>query len=155
MTRQTISANRDDGWGFTLLEVLIALAILSVGALGLLALAGLSTGYQHDAIFRSRAVAAAEDLSGRVLANPAGLDAYAGEALTAGCASSDSAAVRCDPATLAGDDLAGWQSRHLGGLPDASADIQVLSDQEPPLLEVSLSWQSRGRLHHLSRRLGP
>jgi type IV pilus assembly protein PilV len=144
-----------DSRGFTLLEVLIALVVLSVGALGLLSLAGLSTGYQHDAIFRSRAVAAAEDLSGRVRANPPGLAAYAGTGLAAGCTSSQLPAVRCDPDTLAGDDLAGWHARHLRGLPDASAVIRVLPDQEPPALELSLSWQSRGRFHHLSRRLGP
>ena len=155
MTRQIISANCRDGRGFTLLEVLIALVILSVGALGLLSLAGLSTGYQQDAVFRARAVAAAEDLSGRVRANPAGLAAYTGTGLAAGCTSSQLPAVRCDPATLAGDDLAGWHSRHLGRLPDPSADIRLRSDEKPPVLELSLSWQSRGRFHHLSRWLGP
>ncbi len=155
MTRQRVSANRRYSRGFTLLEVLIALVILSIGALGLLSLAGLSTGYQQDAIFRSRAVAAADDLAGRVGANLPGMDAYAGTALNAGCASSSTPALQCDPATLAGDDLSRWRSTHLGGLPDATADIQLLPDQIPTGLELSLTWHSRGRFHRLTRRLGP
>lgn len=58
--------------GFTLLEVMTALLVLSIGLLGLAALqtSGLRTAQQAD--MRTRAVQAASDMVERMRANPAG-----------------------------------------------------------------------------------
>jgi type IV pilus assembly protein PilV len=141
--------------GLTLLELLVALTVLTIGSLGLLSLARVSTGYQQASIFRLRAVAAADDLAGRVRANRAGLAAYAGSASAADCASGDMPAAACDPATLAADDLADWRARHLAGLPGGAVSIDYLSDAEPPALQVALRWRSPSREYFLSRRLTP
>lgn len=155
MTHVRTAALSWNGRGFTLLEVLVALTVLAIGALGLLSMASVATGRQQEAIFRLRAIAAVDDLAGRVHANPAGLDAYAGPAVRAGCTSDTSPAVRCNPGMLAADDLAGWRSRHLPGLPGAGVEIDFVSDTAPPGLRVHLSWRSRSRQHGLSRWIVP
>lgn len=57
--------------GFTLIEVLVALLILSVGLLGLAALQGRGLRDNHSALLRSQAVNQAEDILDRMRANRA------------------------------------------------------------------------------------
>ncbi|NOX26783.1 MAG: type IV pilus modification protein PilV [Gammaproteobacteria bacterium] len=61
--------NKKHNSGFTLLEVLIALLVLSVGLLGLASLQtrGLATG--HNAYLRSQAVLLARDMAERIRTN--------------------------------------------------------------------------------------
>lgn len=141
--------------GFTLLEALVALTLLAIGALGMLSMALLATGHQQEAIFQLRAVAALDDLAGRVRSNPSGIEAYAGPADPGQCASATTAAVRCSPDELAADDLAGWRARHLVGLPGASINIDHVAGEDLSGLQVVLAWQSRQRIYRLTRRLVP
>lgn len=57
--------------GFTLIEVLVALVILSVGLIGLAALQTGGLRNNNSALIRSRAVLAAEDILDRMRANRA------------------------------------------------------------------------------------
>lgn len=57
--------------GFTLIEVLVALLILSVGLLGLAGLQGRGLRDNHSALLRSQAVNQAEDILDRMRANRA------------------------------------------------------------------------------------
>ena len=68
--------------GFTLLEVLIALLILSIGLLGLAALQTTSLRSNQMASMRTSATQLAYDISDRMRANPAGV--AAGEYVLAG-----------------------------------------------------------------------
>lgn len=58
--------------GFTLLEVLIGLLVLSIGLLGLAGLQALSLKTSHAAYLGSQAVALTYDMSDRIRANPNG-----------------------------------------------------------------------------------
>jgi type IV pilus assembly protein PilV len=62
--------------GFTLLEVLIALLVLSIGLLGLAALQGVGLRSSQEAYLTSQASLLAYDLADRVRANPAGVVEY-------------------------------------------------------------------------------
>ncbi|ROO30349.1 pilus modification protein PilV [Salinisphaera orenii MK-B5] len=62
--------------GFTLIEVLIALVVLSVGILGVLALQMNALAYSHSAYLASIASVQAMDLEERMRANRAALDTY-------------------------------------------------------------------------------
>lgn len=64
--------------GFTLLEVLIALVVLSLGLLGIAALQGVGLRSSHGAQLNSQAVLLAYDLADRIRANPQNLAAYDG-----------------------------------------------------------------------------
>lgn len=141
--------------GFTLLETLVALLVLAVGAMGLLSLAGVSTRSQQEALFRIRAVAAFDDLAGRVRANPAGLAAYAGEQAAGDCRSGQSRASACDPAQLAADDLSEWRSRHIAILPAGTALLNYSNLGGLSSLDVRIGWRSRDGAHVLDRRVFP
>ena len=55
--------------GFTLLEVLVALVILSIGLLGLAGLQAASLRYNHSSYLRSQATLIAYDIVDRMRAN--------------------------------------------------------------------------------------
>lgn len=71
--------------GFTLVEVLVALLILSIGLLGL---AGLQAGglrSNHSAYLRSQAVMLAHDMADRMRSNPVAAAADCYKIPNAGC----------------------------------------------------------------------
>ena len=63
-----ITAKRNDG--FTLIEVLVAVLVLSIGLLGLAALQASGLRNNFDAYARSQAVILANDMADRIRANP-------------------------------------------------------------------------------------
>lgn len=67
---------RERNGGFTLLEVLIALIVLSIGLLGLAALQGVGLRSSQEAYLTSQAGLLAYDLADRIRANPAPVDEY-------------------------------------------------------------------------------
>ena len=114
--------------GFTLIEILITLLILSIGLLGL---AGLQTkGLQFDqmAFMRSQAAIIADDIVDRMRANLTETQTNAGYDINFGATSTtttDCAAVICNNATMAGYDLKQWKDSLAAILP--SGDGQITS----------------------------
>ena len=103
--------------GFTLLEVLIAMLILSVGLLGLAGLQATGIKNNHSAYMRSQAVAFGYDIIDRMRANR--LSALSGGyniAMGSGAPSGSS---------IAQTDLRQWKNLIAGHLPtgDASANV--------------------------------
>ncbi|MEN8206691.1 MAG: type IV pilus modification protein PilV [Pseudomonadota bacterium] len=92
--------------GFTLLEVLIALLILSIGLLGLAALQTTSLRSNQMASMRTTATQMAYDISDRMRANPAGV--AAGEYLLAGGATPPTGT------SIAATDLIAWHQAVTG-----------------------------------------
>jgi type IV pilus assembly protein PilV len=101
--------------GFTLLEVLIALLVLSVGLLGLAALQTTGLHSIRMAGMRTLAGEAASDITERMRANPAGVARR--EYLIARTAS-----VTGTPSNRAEQDLAAWR-RRVERLPDGRGEI--------------------------------
>jgi len=91
--------HRQKQQGFTLLEVLIALLVLSIGLLGLAALQTTSLRSNQMASMRTTATQLAYDISDRLRANPAGV--AAGEYVLAGGATPTGTSV-------AAADLIAW-----------------------------------------------
>lgn len=91
--------------GFTLLEALISLVVLSVGMLGIAALyvEGLRAG--RTAVYRTTAVTLAADLMDRIRSNRGALAAYAGGPGLNNCVNQ---ATDCTPAEMAAHDLQIW-----------------------------------------------
>jgi type IV pilus assembly protein PilV len=100
--------------GVTLLEVLIALLVLSIGLLGLAALQTRAVRFSQMADMHNRAVLLVRDISERMRGNPAGVQA--GEYTLARGQS---------PATTAGLALADLQTwrRRVAGLPAGVGEI--------------------------------
>lgn len=125
--------------GFSLVEAMVALLVLSVGLLGLAMLQAQGMRFNTESYMRSQATILAYEIIDRMRANPGALAAgsydiatssAAGTALTnyracrtTGCACS--AATSCDSANLALHDLGKWLEAQVGdtanGLPAALA----------------------------------
>ncbi len=72
ITKHIGSADRNVN-GFSLLEVLIALLVLSIGLLGLAGLQGTGLRYNHSAYLRSQATFQTYDMADRMRANLRGV----------------------------------------------------------------------------------
>ncbi|MFZ1642728.1 MAG: type IV pilus modification protein PilV [Candidatus Contendobacter sp.] len=98
--------------GFTLLEVLVAVVVLSVGLLGLASLQVNGLQFNHSAYLRTQATLLAEELADRMRANRPGFTANNYDnpsvnpvALVAACRT----VAGCTAAQMAQNDLAEWQ----------------------------------------------
>ena len=117
------------GKGFSLIEVMIALLITSVGLLGLAALQVSAMKYNHNAYLRSQATFLAKDMTERMRANRvAALSGDYDHAFGAAASGSGS---------LASDDLAEWTVSVGSMLPSGQGAIAVNGG----VANVSLRWE--------------
>jgi len=115
--------------GFTLVEALVALLVLSIGLLGVAALQLSSLRANNSASSRSQATFLAYDIADRMRANRTQASAYAigfGDATAAA------------PGTVAEKDLQGWLTRVTGSL-GAGAQAQV-QDLGASNFAIRLRW---------------
>lgn len=120
--------------GFTLLESLVALLVLSVGLLGLAGLQAQGLQYNHDAYVRSQATMLAYDMVERMRLNAGAAADYVGAAPTAACGAG---------ASLAEDDRACWHTAVGQTLPGGTAAITPVASSSPPAFTVTINWVDR------------
>ena len=116
--------------GFTLLEVLIAVLILSIGLLGIAGLQAKGLQFNHSAYLRTQATFLAYDISDRMRANIVGVDAGNYNNGTASqhtnCITASTSS--CTPAIMAGHDLYEWNTTLASALPSGQGIVCVDSD---------------------------
>ena len=152
------SMNRNHG--FTLLEVLIALLIFTLGLLGMAGLLVVSVKTNHSAYLRSHASFLGESMADRMRGNLPGVwaDAYDTTYPTADtnpCASGGA----CTTAQIAARDRWMWSSQLTTFLPGAGATIActptagslVASGPYDGLCAMTITWREGS----LSREAGP
>ena len=106
---RTVSMIKLSQRGFSLLEVLISLAVLSVGLLGLAALQTVGLRINHDSYQRTQATIMAYDIADRMRANSAGLTAGRYVVLVSTNPTGlDCIASACTPDQLADYDVRTW-----------------------------------------------
>ena len=119
--------------GFSMIEVLVSMFIVSMGILALSGLMQASSRYGKTSELRSTATLLANDIADHVRANPAGASAAsynltaaytATPSITAPLPSTCTFAIPCSPAQLAAVDLYGWRTRVLATLPGGDAYLQ-------------------------------
>jgi type IV pilus assembly protein PilV len=122
--------------GFTLLEVLIALLVLSFGLLGVAALQGVGLRSSHGAYLTSQASLLAYDMADRIRANPQGLDYHGFVTTSAACP----AAVA---APLAAADMAEWACAVRGLLPNGKGNIEGALDPATGVISymIEIEWE--------------
>jgi type IV pilus assembly protein PilV len=134
--------------GFTLVEVLIALAILAVGLLGGVALLIEGLRASRSALQQTIAATLAADLAERIRSNPSAGDGYAlGEATALSTPARSCAAVaECNTADVAALDLYTWQQAVLTQLPDAAMSIEVepVAATSFHLFRIVIRWTESG-----------
>lgn len=127
--------------GFSLIEVLVALVVLSVGLLGLAALQQNAVRFNHDAYLRSQATVLAYDMADRMRGNR---QAAISEAYDSGFAGIPPA---CNSAVAAGtvvtEDIGAWRRALSCALPDGNGQIDWHGPSE--ILTITVRWDpSRG-----------
>ncbi len=129
--------------GFSLVEVLIALIIMSVGMLGIAGLYVQSMQAGRTSMLRHHAVTLAGDVADRIRANPT-----AGAAYTAASGSDNNCVAQstnCNVAQMAANDIFVWQAQAAGFLPvfaDGSQQVQITHDAatNPPTFTIVVQW---------------
>lgn len=131
--------------GVSLIEVMVALAIFGIGALGLAGWMALAARATHTAYLHTQAIYLAGDMAERMHANrhAARLGAYDGEARPGMPAASCDATAACPPAALAAHDLSAWAKRLRIVLPGGKGSIHCERDPGG-LCMMTLRWQERG-----------
>ena len=127
--------------GFTLVEVLIALIILSVGMLGIAGLYVHSMQAGRTSLFRHHAVTLAGDVADRIRANPRAGAAYA---LAGGDNNCVDGGIDCTPAQMAAHDIFLWDQQAVDTLPTGTVTIVFDNGVLPPTYAITIAWTEPG-----------
>ena len=129
--------------GFSLVEVLIALIIMSVGMLGIAGLYVQSMQAGRTSMLRHHAVTLAGDVADRIRANPT-----AGAAYTAAAGTNHNCVAQgtdCNIAQMAANDIFVWQDQAASFLPVFANDAQQVqitynAGTNPPTYTIVVRW---------------
>lgn len=117
--------------GFTLVEILVALIVLSIGMLGIAALYLETLRANRSAMVRTQAVALASDLADRIRANRVPAGTYSGGGLNA----------------LATSDLTNWQETLAERLPGGAGEVRYRAGTTttPSMYTIIVAWTEIGQ----------
>jgi type IV pilus assembly protein PilV len=127
--------------GFSLVEVLIALIIMSVGMLGIAGLYVQSMQAGRTSLFRHHAVTLAGDVADRIRANPTAGVAYAGIGGDNNCVG---AGIDCDEVQMAFNDIFLWNQQAAESLPNGDVTINFDDTVDPPTYAIAVGWDEPG-----------
>ncbi|GLQ94636.1 type IV pilus modification protein PilV [Dyella acidisoli] len=144
--------------GFTLLEVMVALVILSIGLIGLAAMQASALSSTHGSQLESMVAIQARSLAEAMSANP---DYWANNSPTFTITSSTSSPTTpvygtntpaaptggcintvCSPANMAGYDVQQWATQLLQQVPGASATITCTASA-PVGCKIAIQWTEK------------
>jgi type IV pilus assembly protein PilV len=117
--------------GFTLIEVLIAALVLSIGLLGLAGLQAVSVKMNQGSYLRTQATNLAYEITDAMRANPSNSDDYLDTFSNVTC---DLEYVRTG--SIAAADIAEWQNRLACLLPTGSGSIA----QNGNIFTITVTW---------------
>jgi type IV pilus assembly protein PilV len=127
--------------GFTLLEVLVAMLVLSIGLLGLAGLMASSMRNNQSAYHSTQATWLAYDILDRIRANRAGALAGAYDGASLGSPAACTAFV--PTGAIASQDISGWKNMLACALPDGDGSITVTPGNRQ--VRIVVQWNdSRG-----------
>jgi len=129
--------------GFTLIEVLIALVILSVGMLGIAGLYVHSMQAGRTSILRHNAVTLAGDIADRIRANPRAGPAYALAGANNNCVA---AGIDCTPGEMAANDIFLWDQQAAATMPNGAVNIVFNNGVFPPTYQITVTWTEPGEV---------
>ncbi len=143
--------------GFTLLEVLIAIVIFSIGLLGIASLQLAGLRYTHTSQLRATAAMQAENIADRMRANLAGVADDEYNVTGSIPASSETCDTECTSAEIAEHDLYNWNLHNGALLPDGAGIVCIDStpendavpgdwkcDNTGEVYTVKIAWTERG-----------
>lgn len=127
--------------GFSLLEVLIAVFVLSIGLLGIAGLQLTGMRYAHNANLRYQAMQQVNDMADRLRANPQGVasgayNSISGSGSNPGCISSN-----CSPGQLAAYDAFIWNTNNALILPAGTGTVS--GNGTDTIFTITVTWTER------------
>ncbi len=129
--------------GFTLLEVMVALVIFSIGLLGLAGLEAQGMRYNHSAYLKTQATFQAYDILDRMRANREAAangnyqPTFASEGIDRDC---DTTTVICSTAYMAQHDIYEWKNSLKNVLPGGKGKVVKTGDVHV----VTVTWDDPG-----------
>ena len=134
--------------GFSMIEVLVTLLIISLALLGTAGLQAYSMRLSQGGQFRTQAVFLAADLAERMEANRAGaVDATGPYVLATGnvpnALSTACDAAACGAVALAAYDLSQWQNAIAATLPQSSWTVARTVAGNPSTYTITVGWVDR------------
>jgi type IV pilus assembly protein PilV len=141
-----------------MVEVLVALVVLTIGLLGIAALYLNSLQSGRTAIYRTQAVTLAADLADRIRMNRTAQAAYGSvfadvEAVVGACDSTGG----CSDADLASTDLFRWKATIAQLLPNGQGQVAVtlpIAGGEPTNYVVTVRWAEVGEAAPVTFQFG-
>lgn len=134
--------------GFSLLEVLIALVVFSIGLLGLAGLQIQGLKYNHEAYLRSQATLLAYDMLDRMRSNARGSSTLADYKVLATpvttVPSANCAVVNCDSDQIAEFDIYEWKQAIANTLTKGTGQIEVLPGT-PEIYTITIEYALEGK----------
>jgi len=131
--------------GFSLVEALVALVVLSIGMLGIAALHVEGLRSSRTALTRTTAVALASDIADRIRANRAAKTEYDAVVTSADTdANCEPKGAGCTPAELAHHDKALWLGAIETALPGGTGTIDCDDAEVPATYTITISWSEVG-----------
>ena len=149
--------------GFSLLEVLIALVILSVGLLGIAAMISTTIKSNDSAYMRTQATALAYNIIDRMRANPNAAqngtyDIAIGTPASGSTNVCTGPSANCSSTQLAGYDLAQWKqtlASSANGLPDGDGGIVTNTVGGLTMVTVTIQWNDSRAQNSLKSTAAP
>lgn len=148
LSKSTSRTSANGQRGFSLVEVLIALIIMSVGMLGIASLYVQSMQAGRTSLFRHHAVTLAGDIGDRIRANPTAGAAYAaGGGTINNCVDGG---IVCSPAQMAAEDIQVWQTQAVDTLPGSNVTVVFDNSVVPPTYTITVNWTEPGQAQNYS-----
>ncbi|MBI3546356.1 MAG: type IV pilus modification protein PilV [Gammaproteobacteria bacterium] len=134
--------------GFSLVEVLVALLVLSIGLMGLAALQTTSLQYNTGSYFRTQATFLAYDILDRMRANSGAIADSNGNGYDQPSSTAVTIPVNCDTtpctsAQLASYDVRKWYDRAVAMLPNAANTPPTISIDAAKKVTITIRWMER------------
>ncbi len=127
--------------GFSLVETLVALVVMSIGMMGIAGLYVESLRAGKTAIYRTQAVNLVSDMADRIRSNAVAQVAYAGAPANNNCVA---AGLNCTPAQMAAHDLLLWQQNVVNMMPAGVGVVQFNGGTAPPTYTITVTWTQVG-----------
>jgi type IV pilus assembly protein PilV len=125
MVRKTQTVSAVPQGGFTLLEILVAIVVLSIGLLGLASLQAVGLRTNQSAYLRSQATLLAEDMADRMRANNVAVQANAYDLPVANLSANCRTAAGCSANEMAQNDYAEWTATLAGVFPNGEGVVCI------------------------------
>lgn len=128
--------------GFSLIEVLVALFVLSLGLIGLAALQTTAFKFNHQSHERTQAIIQAYDILDRIRANPAGKNAGSYDTVSSGYIVPNyrnCMALTCTTTQMAEYDISEWNTANASLLAEGAG--QIATNASTSIRTITIQWK--------------